>query len=447
MSVSAPTRTGGIAARAPLALWISVLALLTAIAPLATDTYLPALPAVAGDLDTTAATVQLTLTTFLVGLAVGQLVIGPLSDGWGRRRLLLAGTVLCLVASIACAFAPTVAVLVVARFLQGFGGAAGVVLSRAVITDRTTGDRTAKLFSLMMAINGVAPVVAPLLGSSLFDAVGWRGIFLVLALLTLVMVVGAAATIPETLPAELRTGSGLRAITTDIRSVAGRRLYLGYAFAFALAFATMFAYISGSPFVLQDTLGLSTGQYALVFGANAAGLVMTSVLSGRLTVRLDPRRQLVGGTTALAVLSVALLVVVLVGMPRWPALVVLFLAVSSLGFVLGNGAALAAAEVRDVAGTGSALLGALQFGLGAAVSPLVGSSPLLMAVIMVAASGLALLILVTLTRRRHEQGGVVIEVQCAPDAIELTAGRPEGSSRAKKAPTRQIRPMTKNASL
>jgi DHA1 family bicyclomycin/chloramphenicol resistance-like MFS transporter len=393
-----PSGLAAVAARAPLGLWITVLALLTAVAPLATDMYLPALPEVAAQLGSSASAIQLTLTAFLVGLAAGQLVIGPLSDGWGRRRLLLAGTVLCLVASVACAVAPTTGVLVVARFLQGFGGAAGVVLSRAVITDRTTGDRAVRLFSVMMAINGIAPVVAPLLGSSLLGVVGWRGIFLALALLALLMALGAAGAVPETLPAERRVRGGLRRTGRDVRSAFGRRRYLGYTLAFALAFATMFAYISGSPFVLQETLGLSTGWYALAFGVNAAGLTVASLVGGRLVGRVGARRLLAVGVAALLVLAVAYLVVVLAGAPRWPALVVLFLAVTSLGLVLGNGAALASAEVRDIAGTGSALLGALQFGLGAVVSPLVGSSPLVMAVVMVVASGLAVLALATLAR-------------------------------------------------
>jgi MFS transporter, DHA1 family, multidrug resistance protein len=388
-----------IAERAPLALWICVLALLTSIAPLATDMYLPALPEVATDLGAGASAVQLTLTSFLVGLALGQLVIGPLSDAWGRRRLLIAGTLLALVASIACIVVPSVGVFVAARFLQGFGGAAGVVLSRAVIVDRTTGDRTARLFSLMMAINGIAPVVAPLIGSALLGVGNWRVVFVALTVLTAVMAVGALFTVPETLPVERRVQGGLRSTARDLRSALTRRRYLGYTIAFALAFAAMFAYISGSSFVLQDTLGLSTGAYAAAFGANAFGLIATSILSGRLTSRFGPRRLLFGGLVALSVLVVVLLVLALVGMPLWPALVVLFLAQSSLGFVLGNATALAAEEVRDIAGTGSALMGALQFGLGAVVSPLVGSSPVLMAVIMTAAALLSLLALVTLAGR------------------------------------------------
>jgi DHA1 family bicyclomycin/chloramphenicol resistance-like MFS transporter len=316
----------------------------------------------------------------------------------------------------------------VARFLQGFGGAAGVVLSRAVITDSTTGDRTAQLFSLMMAINGIAPVVAPLVGSGLLDAVGWRGILLTVAGLALLMVVGAAVAVPETLPVERRSRGGLRRTVRDVRSALGRPRYVGYTLAFALAFATMFAYISGSPFVLQETLGLPTAGYAAAFGLNAAGLVVASVVSGRLVRRVPARVQFVGGIAALLVFATAFLVVVLAGAPPWPALIVLFLAVSSLGFVLGNGAALATAEVRDMAGTGSALLGALQFGLGAAVSPLVGDSPLTMAVIMVVAASASAAAL-ALTRSRQNLGAVRTMIEQHPRSSrraqgELAAGPP-----------------------
>lgn len=394
-----PGSPSTLAHRAPLALWISVLALLTAVAPLATDMYLPALPRVAEELGASASAVQLTLTTFLVGLALGQLVIGPLSDAWGRRRLLLGGTVLCLVAGLACAFAPTVGWLAVARFLQGFGGAAGIVLSRAVIVDRTAGHRTVRLFAVMMSINGIAPVVAPLIGSGLLGIGGWRGIFVVLAVLAALMTAGVLLAIPETLPPERRTTGGLAATARDIGSVLRRPRYLGYTLSFALAFSTMFAYISGSSFVLQEHLGLSTTAYAVAFGVNAGGIVLGGLLSARLVGRVRPRRLLEVATAVLAASAMGLLIVVLSGTPLWPTLVLLFVSVASLGFILGNGSALAQLEVRDIAGTGSALLGATQFGLGALASPLVGSSPLAMAVVMVTASALSVLVLHTLGRR------------------------------------------------
>lgn len=390
-------------------LWITVLALLTSIAPLATDMYLPALPRVVDDLGTTPSGVQLTLTAFLVGLAIGQLVIGPLSDARGRRPLLIVGASVCALAGVAVALAPNIGFMVGARFVQGFAGAAGIVLARAVIVDRTSGRRTAQLFTLMMAINGVAPVVAPLIGSGLVDPIGWRGIFVVLAGLAVLMVVGVLFAVPESLPVERRRPGGLRRTATDIGSVLRRGPYLAWTLVLGLSFSTMFAYISGSSFVLQDVLGLSTAGYAAAFAANAGGLVLTSLLGARWDV--DPRLKTTIGVAILVTAAAALLAVTLLGAPTWPVLALLFLAVSSLGLIMGNATALATDHVRDVAGTGSALLGALQFGLGAAVSPLVGSSAVAMAAVMLTASGLAVVAL--LTARRLDPADAVEEPAAA----------------------------------
>jgi DHA1 family bicyclomycin/chloramphenicol resistance-like MFS transporter len=374
----------------------TVLALLTAIAPLATDMYLPAFPQLAAELGTSASAVQLSLTTFMVGLALGQLVIGPLSDQRGRRNLLIAGTAVCAAAALACALAPSIGFLIAARFVQGFSGAAGMVLSRAVISDRARGTAAAQLFGLMMAIQGVAPVLAPLLGGTLVGAVGWRGVFGILAGMSALMLAGVLALVPETLPREHRTSGGLAATLRDARSVLSNRRYLGWTGALVLSFAAMFAYISASPFVLQNVLGLSVLGYSLAFAANALGLSVVAGLSARLAGQVAPRRMLVAGVTALAVLSVLLLLdVVLLDLPRWPTLALLFLAVSSLGLVLGNATTLATGEVPHAAGTGSAVMGALQFGLGAVVSPLVGLAgehdALPMAIVMVVVSIGALL--------------------------------------------------------
>jgi DHA1 family bicyclomycin/chloramphenicol resistance-like MFS transporter len=378
----------------------TVLAFLTAIAPLATDMYLPAFPRLAADLGTSASAVQLSLTTFMIGLALGQLVIGPLSDQRGRRGLLIAGTAVCALAGLACACAPSIAFLVAARFVQGFSGAAGMVLSRAVVSDRASGTAAARLFGLMMLIQGVAPVIAPLLGGSLVGAVGWRGVFGILAGLSALMLVGVLVLVPETLPREHRRAGGITATLRDARTVLTNRRYLGWTGALVLSFAAMFAYISASPFVLQNVLGLSVGAYSVAFAANALGLSVVSAVSATLVERVAPRRLLTVGVVALATVSLLLLAdVVLLGLPRWPTLVLLFLAVSSLGLVLGNATGLATDEVTQAAGTGSAVMGALQFGLAAVVSPLVGlggeRDAVPMAVTMVAA-GLGALLCVRL---------------------------------------------------
>ncbi|WP_127784689.1 multidrug effflux MFS transporter [Rhodococcus sp. X156] len=352
---------------------LCVLALLSAVAPLATDMYLPGLPEVSDDLGATASSVQLTITTFLAGLAIGQLVIGPLSDGIGRRRLLIGGTALCAVAGVLCATAPTVEVLVATRFLQGFSGAAGIVLARAVIADRASGTAAAKLFSVMMIIGGVAPVMAPLAGGALIGPIGWRGVFWVLTGLAVVMLVGVLLLVPETLPADRRHGAGFAALARNARYVLTNRRFLGYTLVFASGFGALFSYISQSTFVVQDLLGLSPGMFSVVFACNAAGLVGANIINTRLIGRVSPRRLLTGGVTALTAAGVLLLAVVTVGgSAQWALLGAMFCVTASIGFIFGNATALAQAQVPRAAGTGSAVMGALQFTVGAAVSPLVG---------------------------------------------------------------------------
>jgi DHA1 family bicyclomycin/chloramphenicol resistance-like MFS transporter len=382
---------------------LAILALLSAIAPFAIDMYLPAFPQMMTDLDTSATSVQLTLTTFMLGLAVGQLVIGPLSDQFGRRRPLLLGTVVCLVASALCAVAPSIEFLIAMRFVQGFSGAAGVVLARAIITDIARGVRAAKMFSLMMTVGGIAPVLAPLLGSGVIHGFGWRGVFWVLAGLNLLMIIGAIRLVKESLPPERRSAGGLKVLMSNARQVLRNRHYLGFTLTFAFSMTAMFAYIAASPFVLQNIIGLGTTAYSLVFATIALGLTATSVVSARLVSRVGPIRLTSVGVWTLLAGSTALLLVIALGQtPAIPTLVLLFVTVSSLGLILGNATALATAQVTRYAGTGSAMLGALQFTLAAIASPLVGiageQSAVPMAVAMVVAAGIAALLLGTMTR-------------------------------------------------
>lgn len=352
---------------------LPALALLSAVAPLATDMYLPALPQMAHALGASATGVQLTLTAFLAGLGCGQFVIGPLSDALGRYRPLLAGVVLCLLASVLCALSERLEMLVAARFLQGFSGAAGVVLARAIIADTSVGNQAAKRLSLMMVIGGVAPVMAPSLGGLVASHAGWRGVMWVLAGLVALMCVGVLAVVRETLPPAARRGGGLRAILANAGQVLRRRRYLGYVLTVVCAFAVMFAYIAASPFVLQNVVGLDPVVYALVFGANAVALVLANVLNARLVGKVPAERLLRAGVCGLVLMTVVL-ACVLVGLdaPLLPTLVALWLVMACLGLIYGNGTALALAQVRDLAGTGSAFLGTLQFIGGAAVAPLVG---------------------------------------------------------------------------
>lgn len=349
------------------------LVLLSMTGPLAIDMYLPGLPQIGEDLHTSASMAQLTLTTFMIGLAVGQLVIGPLSDGLGRRRLLLIGTVVFGISALACAVAPSIAVLLIARFLMGFSGGAGVVLARAVISDRAQGDRAAKLFSLMMVIGGLAPVIAPLIGGALMDPIGWRGIFFVLTGVSALMFLGVWRFIPETLEPERRHASTAASFLRNLGTVLRHRQYLGYTVAFGLSFGALFAYISSSPFIIQDLLGFSPGMFSVLFAVNAVGLAGANALSSRLIGRFRPRQLLTAGLSALLVVGVLLTVVAFAGATSaWAILPLMFALSSSIGLVFGNATALALGQVRHVAGSGSAVLGALQFTIGAAVSPLAG---------------------------------------------------------------------------
>ncbi|MFZ2174530.1 MAG: multidrug effflux MFS transporter [Rhodococcus sp. (in: high G+C Gram-positive bacteria)] len=383
---------------------IATLALLAAVAPLAIDMYLPAFPAMAVEFGTSASAVQLTLTTFLVGLAIGQLVIGPLSDRYGRRPLLIAGTLLTALFSATSALAPTIELLAVSRFVQGFAGAAGIVLGRAVISDRARGAAAAKLFSLLIVINAVAPIIAPLLGGVIVTNLGWRGVFWALTVLSAVMFVCVLLFVSESHPKERRTAGGATAMLRDARAVLGNRRYVGFTLAYAFAFGVMFAYISASPFVLQNVHGLSPTMYTVAFTANAVGLVIASVANGGLVAKLGERSTLRIGLVLLAVMSALMLVNSVVGPALWATLILLWCSMASLGLVIANATTLALGEARQAAGTGSAVLGALQFLLAAAISPLVGiggeHTAVPMAVAMVISAFIALGALLILTRAR-----------------------------------------------
>ncbi|MBB2899923.1 DHA1 family bicyclomycin/chloramphenicol resistance-like MFS transporter [Kineococcus radiotolerans] len=382
------------------------IALLCAIGPFGIDTYLPTFPDLARDLSTSAARVQLTLTTFMLGMAVGQLVLGPLSDRLGRRRLLLAGTAVTFLAGVVCALSPSIGVLVAARLVQGLAGAAGMVIGRAVIADLATGRTAARAFSTLGVIGGVAPVLAPVLGGLIAGHGGWRGIFGVTALLAAAMLVAAWFVLPETLPRERRHAGGLREVASTARAVLSRRRYVGYVGCLVLVFATVFAYVSASPFVLQNVVGLSPRTYSVVFATNALGIVAAGAVSNRLLRRRTPAQVLTAGV-ALQVVCAAGLFTTVVALDAWaPAvLVLLWFTMFSIGLVFGNATALAADEVRFASGTGSALQGALQFTVGALVSSLVGlageHSAVPMVAVMLGCSGAAALVLVLVARPRR----------------------------------------------
>ncbi|MEU3945146.1 multidrug effflux MFS transporter [Streptomyces sp. NPDC029526] len=389
-----------------------ILGSLTATAPLAMDMYLPALPEVTRSLDAPASTVQLTLTACLAGMALGQLLVGPLSDRLGRRRPLLVGLVAYVVATAVCAFAPTVELLIAFRLVQGLAGAAGIVIARAVVRDLFDGVAVARFFSTLMLISGVAPVVAPLIGGQVLRVTDWRGVFLVLAVVGAVLTVVVWAKLPETLaPAQRHTG-GVRETFGAMRRLLADRPFTGYLLAGGFAFAALFAYISASPFVVQEIHGASPQTFSLLFGVNSLGLVIVGQINGKVLVgRVSLDKVLGLGLTVVILAATALLLMSLgvfgeVGLG--PVAVALFVLMSAMGITLPNTQALALMRTRYAAGSASALLGTASFLIGAVASPLVGiageDTAVPMAVVQLGAAVVALACFVTLCRPGRGRG-------------------------------------------
>jgi DHA1 family bicyclomycin/chloramphenicol resistance-like MFS transporter len=349
-----------------------LLGALTGLTPLAVDMYLPALPSLTRDLSTSSSAAQLTLAALLVGLASGQLLAGPMSDRLGRRPPVLAGLAGFVVASIGCALAPSVAVLVGLRFLQGFAGAAAVVVARAVVRDLYVGVDLARAFASLMLVMGAAPVLAPVLGAQVLRLTGWRGVFVVLTVAGALLGVAVLRWLPETLPPERRNDGGLGHTLRVFAGLLHDRGFLIPSLAGSAGFAAMFAYIAGSPYVLQELHGLSPQAYSAVFGLNAAMLILLSQVSSRVVARTGPGALLVTGATA-SVVGAAVLVVTALARLDLPVLLVgLVLVVGSVGLIAPNATALALAEHGRTAGAASALLGVLQFFLGAVAAPFSG---------------------------------------------------------------------------
>ncbi|MCO8273997.1 multidrug effflux MFS transporter [Actinoplanes sp. TRM 88003] len=371
-----------------------ILGSLSGFGPLTIDMYLPAMPGMADELRTSPSLVQLTLTVFVVGLAVGQVIVGPLSDSWGRRRPLLTGIVLYLIGSVWCAVAPTVEWLIAGRVVQSLGAAAGIVLARAIVRDLFQGTAMTRFFSTLMVVNGVAPILAPVLGGQLLRVTTWRAVFVVLAGIGLVLLLAVVFTLPETLPADNRARTDLRTFRTLVTDPS----YLRYVLTAALMFAAVFAYISGSSFVLQDAYGLSAQQFSLVFGLNGLGIVLLGQLNGLLVGRVAAERTLLRISLTIATLgSAGVLAGATLGLPLLFLLVALFVVVSMLGMVLANATSLALDGHGGAAGAASSLQGLLQFligGLAASAMSLPGPvTATAMAVTMLICSAAALTVL------------------------------------------------------
>ncbi|WP_436757966.1 multidrug effflux MFS transporter [Streptosporangium sp. V21-05] len=385
---------------------ILVLAALTAVAPLAIDMYVPGFPGLARSFGTEAPSVQLSLTAFLVGLAAGQLLLGPVSDAVGRRRVLLTGAALFTVLSLACAAAPGIEIFNAVRLLQGVAGAAGMVVARAVLTDRFHGTPEAgRHFATLSAIVFTAPVAAPVLGGVILGAGSWRLVFVALAGFGVLLIAGILAWVPESLPAGRRRSSGVTGVVRAIATLAGRPALVGYVLASSFTGAALFTYIAGATFVFQDVYGLSATRYSLVFATNALGMLASSLLFGRLSARVRVDTLLVTGL-AVAGTGTAALVASLVttGGSFAVTWACLFVTVSGLGTALPATTTVVQSLGHDAPGAASGLLGGSQFVLGAAASPLsglLGGGTVSMAVVMLAAFCLAALSLTVVRGARR----------------------------------------------
>jgi MFS transporter, DHA1 family, multidrug resistance protein len=356
----------------PPARTVVVLGLLSTFGPLSLDLYLPALPELAQDLNASASAAQLSITACLVGLALGQLVAGPLSDRLGRRRPLIVGLVGFVLASVACALAPSVGVLVVLRFIQGLAGAAGLVISRAIARDLYSGRALMIFFSRLILVAGLAPVIAPILGGQLSRIMSWRGIFGVLAGFGAVLLLAGWLGLRETLPPERRIVGGFSKTLHGYNTLLHDRFFVGCALSSGLAGASMFAYIAGSTFVLQRIYGMSPQGFSLVFGSISLALVIAAQVGGRLAL-VWPLTRVLGFGLAVNLLGATfLLVTVSNGLPLAVLIAALSVMVSAIGLIFPTANALAMADYPDLAGTASSLQGLSQFVFGAIAAPLVG---------------------------------------------------------------------------
>ncbi|MBU5213192.1 Bcr/CflA family multidrug efflux MFS transporter [Heyndrickxia oleronia] len=354
-------------------LWIAfVLGALSAFGPLSIDMYLPALPKLTEELHTNTSVAQLSLTACLIGLALGQLLVGPLSDVRGRKKPLLIALILYSVASILCAYSTSIWMLIFLRFIQGATGAAGIVISRASVRDMYSGTELTKFFALLMLVNGAAPILAPIAGGQLLHFVTWRGVFFVLFVIGILMWLAVSFGLKETLPRERRSPGGLKQTFSTFHLIITDRQFMGYAFSQGLVSAAMFGYISGSPFVLQDIFGVSPQMFSVIFAINGVGIIIASQLTGRLAGRVSELKLFIIGISLCAIGGVILLLVVLLDAGLYAVIPSLFIVVSSVGMVGTTSFSLAMQNQSETAGSASAILGLLPFILGAIVAPLVG---------------------------------------------------------------------------
>ncbi|GGU33916.1 multidrug effflux MFS transporter [Streptomyces coeruleorubidus] len=350
----------------------TLLMLLTVFGPVSMDLYLPVLPSLTTDLGAATSEAQFTLTACLIGLAAGQIIAGPLSDRFGRRPPLLIGITAYIAASVLCAISPNLVTLVIARLVQGLAGAVGIVIAQAAGRDVYEGGALIRYFGRLTVLGGLAAIVGPVLGGQLARITDWRGTFLFLAVIGVLLLVATLVIFGETLPGGQRTSGGMRQTGRDFRRLFSDRLFVGSVFITGLTYAALFAYLSGATYILQGAYGLSPQAYSVAFGANSAGFMAFGYLGGRTAERWSERGALVIGLAMTAVGSVGLLATGLWNLPLPVVLASLFVLASGVAFAAPPTTSLALADYPELAGTASSALGCARFGLGGVAAPLVG---------------------------------------------------------------------------
>ncbi|KJK09190.1 MULTISPECIES: multidrug effflux MFS transporter [Pseudomonas] len=351
---------------------ILILGALSAFGPLAIDFYLPGFPAMALAFGTDENHIQTTLAVYFLGLSTGQLAYGPVADRFGRRIPLLVGVCLFTLASIACAFAPSLEALIVARFVQALGGCAGMVLSRAIVSDKCDAVASAKVFSQLMLVMGLAPILAPMLGGVLVNVYGWQSIFIALTVFSALCTVAVALGLPESLPAN-QPRQPLSGALHQYGRLLKDRVFIGHALTGGIAMAGMFAYVAGSPFVFIKLYGVPPEHYGWLFGSNAAGFILVAQVNARMLAKRGPAFLLARFVWVYLAAGLTLLTVSALHPAKlWPLLIPLFICIASLGCIIPNASACAMNGQGARAGSASALLGCLQFSVAAGAAALVG---------------------------------------------------------------------------
>ncbi|WP_409274920.1 multidrug effflux MFS transporter [Neobacillus sp. SCS-31] len=355
--------------RLQLALLLGSLGIL---GPFTIDTYLPAFPTIVKEFDTTASLVQISLTAALLGLGLGQLVIGPLSDVKGRKKPLLFFLCLYILTSLACSIAPNIYLLIAARFVQGFAASGGIVLSRAIVRDLYTGKELTKFFTLMVLVGNLGPIIAPIVGGAILSFQDWNWVFIVLACIGVVLTITVSFKLKETLPPEKRVPSNLPQVLGNFGTLFKNKEFMGYAFTQGFITAGIFAYVSGIPFVYQNIYGVTPQQFSLLFGINGLALIIGSQSVGRLTNIISERTFLKIGLGLANVSGFCLLIALLLEAPLIGVIIPVFFFLTSISMIGTTSFTLAIQSQGHMAGSASALLGVLPFVMGSLSAPLVG---------------------------------------------------------------------------